>query len=484
MKRVFERSLALFIGLFVVVVALEILLRFTASLYAVVWGPSRGVPDDLQGKRIILVMGDSMTYGVGASRGNSYPDQLGRLLDPSLDFAVVNGGLAGANTTMVRALLEDFLVRLQPEVVTILAGGTNKVNFYGLNAFLRRDSLGAHAWDLFHHVGVVRMARFFGNQLSGARSETHDVVFDGLGAGVAACARWHAGQGQPVSETFRRGAALLRISRFEDALVVFQGGLADDTSLLWGIGSAWKGLRDDAQARAAFERCLSVDPRDPNCMYGIGEILIEGTPQNWAGNPALQEAQGWFQRGVDADPAFAANWWGLGMVRMKANDPRGSVDAFLRCVQADPNDARCYPNLASQASFTGRRDELARVLAQVRDQSPVAADTLQALQVRRDDPSLAEWVRFDLGAMVDLARSSGARVVLQTYPYADSANAILASVALDRGLPLVDQEGAFGARLRAGTKTADLFSADGHHCSDAGYGLMAASLAEAVTAGR
>lgn len=484
MKRRLERPLALLVGLVGVVVLLEILLRLTGAFYAGIFGPSRGAGLDLEGRRVVLAMGDSMTYGVGASRGMSYPDQLGSLLqaqDPA--FEVINGGLAGANTTMILSLLDDLLERLEPEVVTLLAGGTNKVNFYGLNAWLQRETAGARLQDALHHVRVWRMGTFFLHQVQGTPTLRRAVVFDGLSAGITACMQWHRRQGHTLPDAFLEGVDLLELGRYDEARQRMEGAMAHhpgDTSLPWGVATAHKGLRDDAGARSWFERCLAVDPRDPNCAYGIGELIIEGTPQNWAGNPLLREAEGWFRRGADSSPEFAANWWGLGMVRMKSNDPQGAMDAFMKCIQADPNDSRCYPNLVNQAQFTGRRRDLVAALEAVKDQSPAAADTLLALQYRRDDPAIAQWTRADLQVLVARARAAGARVVIQTYPYADTANALLLEVARAEGVPVVDQESSFAEAFRSGMTSGDLFSADGHHCNDAGYGRMAANLAPAV----
>jgi len=66
-----------------------LLLAFTASLPAAPVDPSTFA----QPVRVACV-GDSITYGVGTTRGNSYPSQLGRMLGDK--WVVMNFGVSGA----------------------------------------------------------------------------------------------------------------------------------------------------------------------------------------------------------------------------------------------------------------------------------------------------------------------------------------------------------------------------------------------------
>ncbi len=81
-----------------------------------------------QGKTVIC-FGDSLTTGVGASRGEDYPSILGG----HLGTRVVNAGEGGDTTAEALARLERDVLAQEPRLVIVLLGG---------NDFLRQVPLG------------------------------------------------------------------------------------------------------------------------------------------------------------------------------------------------------------------------------------------------------------------------------------------------------------------------------------------------------
>ena len=78
--------------------------------------------------------------------------------------------------------------------------------------------------------------------------------------------------------------------------------------------------------------------------------------------------------------------------------------------------------------------------------------------------------------MVELGQDRGVYVILHDYPFGLDENAIMRSVADDRALPFVGQQATFEAHYYWNGGEPDLFSLDGTHPNDAGYGLMAENL--------
>lgn len=72
----------------------------------------------------ILAFGDSLTFGVGAERNESYP----YLLEQKLGCAVVNAGVSGEDTTQGVKRLGVELRNNQPDLVILCFGGNDFLN--------------------------------------------------------------------------------------------------------------------------------------------------------------------------------------------------------------------------------------------------------------------------------------------------------------------------------------------------------------------
>lgn len=73
----------------------------------------------------VLAFGDSVTFGIGAGRGEDYPT----LLAEATGWKVINAGISGDTARNARHRLAELLQRYQPQLVIIELGG---------NDFLRR----------------------------------------------------------------------------------------------------------------------------------------------------------------------------------------------------------------------------------------------------------------------------------------------------------------------------------------------------------
>lgn len=69
----------------------------------------------------IIAFGDSLTEGVGASRGKTYPDRL----SASLNVPILNKGVRGNTTSEALARLDRDVLAHDPKIVLLLLGGND-----------------------------------------------------------------------------------------------------------------------------------------------------------------------------------------------------------------------------------------------------------------------------------------------------------------------------------------------------------------------
>jgi hypothetical protein len=119
LRRVGQVALLALLSLLLLEVVLQV-----ASLVVPSRGGAERAPED--GRRTVLCVGDSFTYGLGASshEAGAYPAQLQRQLDDAAPstWRVVNAGFPGRNSRGVLERIDAQLERVRPAFVCILVG--------------------------------------------------------------------------------------------------------------------------------------------------------------------------------------------------------------------------------------------------------------------------------------------------------------------------------------------------------------------------
>lgn len=162
-----KRVLFLLIVIALLLVSLEGVLQL-AKHYA-------GKPDKKTGlfngcdKIVIACIGDSMTFGLGAPKGQSYPDMLPAFLEleiPSIDFVAHNRGVAGSNTSEGIGKVNFYLGTRngrQADYALIMYGVNNRWNlhdatFWGWDEKAKDENLGAYISSKFQVNKLFKIA--------------------------------------------------------------------------------------------------------------------------------------------------------------------------------------------------------------------------------------------------------------------------------------------------------------------------------------
>jgi tetratricopeptide (TPR) repeat protein len=434
--------------------------------------------DDNRPAHRLLLVGDSFTQGQGEV---NYPDQLVALLaqtQPEGTVGVYNAGIGNANTYGVRQMVHCGLDAASPQVVVLLAGGANKFNHVGLDAFVGRDTAWTRVDDGLLGLRSYRLLRQAMAQILPqwvhAPEEAYTFIQDDLVLHEAKFRqRREMMTGGPSSDApaLRAGYNALRSGDLARAREAFTSNARDDdpeTAFLQGTLAIFEGRVDNAEEH--FQRCVALDPGQGVCHFHLGlldmDMRHDTTPEQTLAH---------FEQGIEAEPGEASNYWGAIMLAKRHGKRDEQLSWTLACMQAAPDDVGCYSGLIDLAATVSAREDIVAQLRKNARRSVVARDYLTWLGSHEDPALLQAWIAADLTLVAERVRASGARLILQNYPDSRPENTVIADTATKLGLALVDNESRFSRLMAAGEPRNSLFMPDGH-CTQRGYGLMAENI--------
>ncbi len=401
-----QRILVSCAGILAALFLLEIGLRLTGFLYLQSRMSISQVPMERQGRPyVILCLGNSYTVGNGAPAGQSYPNQLQRMFDASVEdrrIVVINGGVGAQTTAHLLSSLRSTIDAIKPKLDLILlqTGQVNWSLFYKYSDYLERES---------GHRSIFSKFLFRLNDLAHESSAVYK-----LG--------WHLCSG-------------IRNKLRNDNDVDQSGGVCREFSIQIANQDPvlFRDKQNMAKAINCFESNISDNPHFPLNYSNIGQIYLQ--QQNY------KEALKWFMKTVEADPSSRIN-------------PGYSL---IRNIRNIPGKKNVEINIQIDAFIT-----------QFKKKDPVNAKNF----LLSSDDEIGRWVESDVKEIIRVSRQRGIKIILQDYPMAHPVNRILYKIALETGVPFVNNHDVFKEKMMHGMAKQDLFVPDGH-CNANGYGVMA-----------
>jgi lysophospholipase L1-like esterase len=439
----------------------------------VVWRTHRSRPPATEpAGRVVLCVGDSFTFGLGASRHDrNYPSRLASALqsaDPG-SWRVVNEGRPGRNSAQLEAALPALLRRHRPEVVLILVGVND---WWNDEVDTRRGGKEAPADAGSGWTWTWRTKRLLALAVHAWRRR---------GDAAPATART-APAGPPVAaapvstpatleELEARVAAGGRGRQPRAAVVALRPAVqaAGDSARTMRLLRVASRLEMDAIVLEDGERLA----REKGPSAELCRLLTKPTLYG----PQPQRALEWAREAVRLDPNDVSGHRTLLMMEWGTGDVRGAARELLLAYHLD-SDSTALAAHFSGYNFAKALDRSAfdSLAAACLPDPAERALTLRAYDRSRDAGALEAALTDRLDGIVRIVEDAGARPVLFTYPHVgaqepEKVNRCVRDVAARRRVPLVDLRGVFEERSRQ-VPLADLFAPDGH-CADLGYQLMA-----------
>lgn len=198
----------------------------------------------------ILCLGDSYTFGVGAAKGFSYPEQLEKMLNEgsaNSKFIVINGGIPGYNSSQLSNHFEEFVQRYNPDFVVVMIG----VN----NSTLPLES----NYILFKNRGFKTQLYKIDYFLSKLRSYKMMKFF--------------IGKLQKVTQS--------KENKIKSDILIPERVDNEEFARLIDLGNRYLGSGEVQLARNSFQEAIELRPDDERGYIGLASALIAYPPNQY-----------------------------------------------------------------------------------------------------------------------------------------------------------------------------------------------------------
>jgi|GEM_PF-2648665 len=514
MKRLTKKLLTFFLGALFLALFLELSLPLFGLMHR------RLVPSSFGAGTVIACFGNSFTAGVGAPQGESYCDQLQRLLDTSPEhsgkkFRVVNFGKSGTNSSQILLALPRLLAEHKPAIALVMTGEPNFWNYDGYHRFRARQSardltllekIAARA-ERLHTVRLVNLWRL---KIGEGRAEGRSLYFPDV----------------PLSEERTLG--------YKWFALLYS----------WFDRKDWPALTNEEwkEALGALEKLHSLEPEQFTIPALLGRLYRDRFGENERG---LE----WYARSLEIRPEVfhydvAADLAGLPLGQ-KALEVKGAVESMRKVrellqpgaianVKGDPKELlsrirAALPFRPAHGPWRVSAYEALRFVRKTREmftfirenirENPFAAGANPLTQLQRlrelavKDPELTreaerlvaqlqkqfpsqasypvdkmanggvlEWIKSDMQEMARHFEESGTRFLFQTYPPLRNGmprleNQLIRRVAEEEGWPFTDSEELFARRIAEDQPYySNVGGPTDNHLNQRGYALIARQL--------
>jgi tetratricopeptide (TPR) repeat protein len=175
---------------------------------------------------------------------------------------------------------------------------------------------------------------------------------------------------------------------YTEAEVAYAGAVAraPGDALAW-YGRALAALRDGrpAEAEAAAKQSLALDPSYAPGYWRLGEWCLA------AGR--LDEAVGWYERALEANPAQPGGWIGLARVHLQREEFQQAAEILAERILQGPCDGYGRHLLASALQGLGRVEEARQLAVEGKGKAPAIPDPRWAKILARETGRRAETER-------------------------------------------------------------------------------------------
>jgi tetratricopeptide (TPR) repeat protein len=451
---IIERFIVTLIGIICVLLLLELFLRII-GLINLGSTDYQILSNSYNDSHIVLCLGDSWTFGIGAPYGKDYPSQLETILNSmslKKKFKIINRGAGGHNTTQILNELTNILGKnIKPELVIFLGGEANEWNYRGYNLYLKGNRLSSIINDYLYRIRIYKLAKLLFKNVS-------EKIQDKSPAGIihnSSFANTNINQFRHLNnDNFKK----------DDK----ENTTKDTTNYIdpYRVGLFCRSNQQYDEAIKSFKKCLGINPNAVECYAGIGGVYTD--------QEQYDEAIKWLKKGIDINPKAIECYEGMGFVYKAQQQYDEAIKWFKKAIALNPGFrqivATCYCIMKNQD-----KKEFLNELSKDYRLPQGFIDMLKASSKGNINDEVNRWKIHDIEKTIRICKENKIKIMLLDYPKPCAMNDTLCNIAKVNSVPFLDNDKIFRQLWNTGERRGDYFSADGH-CNAKGYAMMAKNI--------
>ncbi|MBL7196781.1 MAG: tetratricopeptide repeat protein [Candidatus Omnitrophica bacterium] len=498
-----QKILIVVVSLILLLVFVEIGLRCVGYLYLLSYQGK--VESKFNFK--ILCLGDSFTFGVGASKAEeSYPWQLERLLNENYKnkrLEVINLGVPGFNSSQTLKSLETNAIRFNPNLIIILTGLNNESQLLDTSYPLlfhkekiSRNILFQRLTISLNKFRVYKLLKICMLNLKNKIMPTYnkEITIKSLDLMY--------GEGE-FRKLIEKHLNSLPVNRQQYAVPIneFKMLVQLNPSEFWPhyqLGWLYKMAGEDALAFKEFNKAAELNPNDFWTINQLGWLYTE------RGQAKLAREQ--FERVANIDHyrvaseedqkefGFSNSWrhFELGLFYKSEGRYEQAISEFKSAIEVEPyhfwKHLRPHNELAQIYKRLGRyklaKGEFEAIIAINPGHLLAYLELEQIFEKKLNEKEKSKYelniqnqlknlLRYDLTKVVEFSKGNNIKVILLTYPHANNyIRTTIKEIAENFSIPIVDNFSLFAERIKKG-ETGIHFIPPYGHCNAVGYKIMA-----------
>ncbi len=439
MKPVFRKILFITIpSILVFFIVLEACLRISGYLYKQYRNPGvyARTTESSEGAFSILCLGDSFTYGAGASFEYSYPRQLELMLNRAgigKKVMVQNLGSPGGNSYRILKIFTENINKYRPKIAIVMVGMNNSWNLEGMQRFNRLPLLNKLKIDIYD-LRLYKLCKLLSINFRKKISMESD-----------------AGDRRVPRTNLQNDVAADKWKELKEKVKFYRGTGRSDMAIQ-ELSGALDEYPDGYGEMVLFLREMG----NYDLALSYAKKALQHSPQNLQNNAWLHLELVYIYR--------AKKDWDLARKEMDY-----AVQNILTIQSIFP-EMHNICNKESGLDFDVEISKLRKVISAIHDKKGTGIlDMLIYLEKNQKEKS--KILASDLLKFINIARESGIRLILMTYPQKESSNDIIRNLAIKYSIVFIDNELVF----REKPNKDELFNLD-THCNGRGYKVIAENI--------